>query len=196
MINPNFRRDLPSTGGHSFIAQMDEPPVIENVEPAPKASRRWLYIALGILLVLCIGVLVTLRRDVKSARAVPASSAATITSTVPAQVIPAPPPAPVSQPPAPARTPGDFAGRWNGWWDKAWEVHFTITREVENDQWSVLYEWEERSNEPLRQMKFQANRVGDVLMLGNLIEITLTDTNRAVAVGKFKKPRTARLTRE
>ena len=99
-------------------------------------------------------------------------------------------------------TPRHFLGKWVGKWDNTWKVQFTITQDPKSEQLSVLYEWQEIVGQPLQKKSLSAKIEKDTLVMSpsgaSVIEITLLAkaTDKAKAVGKFKTPRTAALTRE
>lgn len=92
----------------------------------------------------------------------------------------------------------DFLGKWSGKWDDRFIVQFTITQNAKTKDLDVLYEWEEMKGAALQQQQRTGVLEGDILRIGKKIELTLSskDPAKATALGKFPKPRTAKLTRE
>jgi hypothetical protein len=98
--------------------------------------------------------------------------------------------------PAKNPMPKDFVGKWVGKWDDTWKVQFTVTQDPKTQELSVLYEWEETLGKPFESQRRAGKIEKGVLVLGS-IEITPSgkDKDKADAVGKFAKTRTAALTR-
>ena len=109
------------------------------------------------------------------------------------------PPEPALRAALNAPTTQHCVGKWLGLWDGKWAVQFTVTQDPNDpSQLNALYEWEERRDQPMRQSSRPATIDGDVLRVGDAIEITFSPTNpnQATAVGHFRTPRTAQLTRK
>jgi hypothetical protein len=182
---------------------MEEPPVMQNTPPGSGAPSRRLYAFLALAVLLFLALVFWFTRNFAESRekAVAVATATRITNEAPVPTNtppPAPPapPEPVPPPPSPPQ-PRDFVGKWTGKWDNTWTVQLTISLDPATGQLSSLYEWEERYGEPLRQSRGNAILNGDVVYIG-AIELTLSPTNknRAVAVGKFRNQRTAKMVRE
>lgn len=92
-----------------------------------------------------------------------------------------------------APKPEQFLGKWVG----KWTVQFTVSRDPESRELVVLYEWEERLGQPLGGDSFYAGFEDGKLLVGDSIDITLSDKDpdKATANGHFRKPRVAELTR-
>jgi len=88
-----------------------------------------------------------------------------------------------------------YYGKWVGKWDEKWPVQFTIFFDTANAEIVVHYEWEESLGEPMRFQKLSARFEGNSLKIGTKLEIKVssTKTSDGLAIGSFKKPRTARL---
>ena len=92
----------------------------------------------------------------------------------------------------------DFFGKWAGKWDDTWSVQFTITQDPANGDISVLYEWEESVGQQMQMRTHAGKLAGNVLLVGNMIELSIfaNDPDQGQAYGRFRKPRTAVLTRQ
>ena len=92
-------------------------------------------------------------------------------------------------------TQRDYSGYWIGSWDGIWEVRFTVPKE--GQPLEVIYEWQEQRNGRFYRDVIPAQMSNGVLKIGSNMELRRSwfDANQASAVGHFKSPRTARMTR-
>jgi hypothetical protein len=92
---------------------------------------------------------------------------------------------------------GDFLGHWTGKRDETWGVRVTISEDAGGGL-AVLYEWEESIGRPFQRMRVSGTLKGDVLHVGDLIELIIEpgDPNRAIAFGKFARQRKSVLIRQ
>lgn len=93
-------------------------------------------------------------------------------------------------------TVDDFAGVWSGAWDGTWKVRLTVKPMNNGQRAFILYEWVESIGKPMQRQGAVAGVQGHVLK-HPFIDITRNpdDATKGKAVGNFRKPRTAELTR-
>jgi len=155
-------------------------------------NRRWLVTAGVLVALIVIGVLAFQSCRSEFSAPPPGSvSPSAEPGTPPAAVAPASPSTSTTK----AAT--GFVGMWTGKWDGVYSVQFTISQDPQDRQYQVVYEWEEIVGQPMRRREWPVTEQSGTLVTGP-IEITLStdDPNQAIAVGHFRKSRTAELTRQ
>jgi hypothetical protein len=157
-------------------------------------NRRWLVTAgvVVVLIVVAVFAFQSCRSDVSPALPPPVGSVGG-PDTPPAAAPPATPATPTTT----ATSATGFVGTWTGKWDGVYSVQFTISQDPQDQQYQVVYEWEEVIGQPMKRREWPVKEQAGTLFTGP-IEITLSpdDPNHAIAVGRFRKSRTAELTRQ
>ena len=153
-------------------------------------NRRWMGTAGVVVFLILVGVFAfqSCRSDVSPAPPTAGSSDAE----------PGTPPAATAQATTTTTKPATgFVGTWTGKWDGVYSVQFTISQDPQDQQYQVVYEWEEVIGQPMRRREWPVTEQAGTLFTGP-IEITLSpdDPNHVIAVGRFRKSRTAELTRQ
>jgi hypothetical protein len=152
-------------------------------------NRRWV-VAAGVLVVLiAVGAFAfrSCRSDVPLAQSPAGVGSDAQPDTPPAAAAPA----------TTTTAASGFVGTWNGKWDDIYSVQFTISKDPKDGQYQLVYEWEEIVGQPMKRREWPVEERDGTLFTGP-IEITLSseDPNHATAVGRFRNPRTAELTRQ
>ena len=158
-----------------------------------RENRRRLLVAVGVFVVLIAAgafAFKSCQSEVAAPPASPAASSGEQSGTPPAAA------APEAKRTTTTKAAG-FVGTWTGKWDGIYSVQFTISQDPQDRQYQVVYEWEETLGQPMKRREWPVTEQAGTLVTGP-IEITLStdDPDHAIAVGHFRKPRTAELTRQ
>jgi hypothetical protein len=82
-------------------------------------------------------------------------------------------------------------GIWGGRWDQAWAAFFMVLKQ-ESGAYRIVYKWQEDVGGPFQVDSFEAQGDENEIIGRNItILLSPSDPARALAVGNFKKPRTA-----
>jgi len=82
-------------------------------------------------------------------------------------------------------------GIWGGRWDQAWAAFFMVLKQ-ESGAYRIVYKWQEDVGGPFQVDSFEAQGDENEIIGKNItILLSPSDPARALAVGNFKKPRTA-----
>src|SRR5688500_6891217 len=61
---------------------------------------------------------------------------------------------PATAPAATTKAPTALVGTWSGKWDGIYPVQFTISRDPQDQQFHVIYQWEERLGQPMKRREW------------------------------------------